>query len=233
MQPTEHSQSFPFSFGTWLLFFVFAAWLVLWLGSIAFFHFNKNAALKRKLWPIMVVGHGVLFLMYVWFMGFTGKGIYFVVSAVAFISLLSLSTKFCDSCGNNIQGLFSGVEYCPRCGSKLRPQDLSRLDAESIARVRLALGGVAGIVFSLFQYFYGGRPSVMDRYPASAPSFVDSVSRFWYLINRILTRPYVALVLGVSLLVLSWYRRHDPKGWTYALLAGVLLPFAVLWITPH
>ena len=123
-------------------------------------------------------------------------------------------------------------------------------------RVRTVIGAVAGVVVALLQYFYLGAPSVMDKYPTSAPSFVDNVSRFWqlinsmltrpsapsfvdsvstfwYLINSIITRPYVALVLAVSLLVLSWYRRHDPKGWTIAFLGGLLLPYAVFWIPPR
>jgi hypothetical protein len=100
----------------------FATWVVLALGSLAFFHFNKNAALKRNVWPIMTVGVGILFVVFVWLLGFRGGVLYFVVPATVLMTALNIKgTQFCDSCGKTlyIQNPFSKPAFCPACGSKL------------------------------------------------------------------------------------------------------------------
>jgi hypothetical protein len=111
MNPEE---IFPIFFGTWVV-----------LGLVSFFIFfiGKNAELKRKLWPPFVIGAGVLFIFFVYLMGFDGKIMYMMVPAVILITILNLrATKFCDSCGKSIinQNLFVKPEFCSKCGSKLK-----------------------------------------------------------------------------------------------------------------
>jgi hypothetical protein len=109
----EADQVFPYFFATWV---------VLGLISFAFFQFNKDADLKRKVWPVVVVGTGVLFVTFVWLMGFRGGEMYVVVPAITLITALNLrAVKFCDSCGATLYygNLFVKMEYCPKCGSKL------------------------------------------------------------------------------------------------------------------
>lgn len=113
MDGGDAASVFPIFFGVWML---------LGLGSFAFFHLNRNAVLKRKVWPIVVLLSGILFIGFIWKMGIRGNGVYMAVPAVVLISLLNLrATKFCDSCGRTLhnQGLFSAAEYCPKCGVKL------------------------------------------------------------------------------------------------------------------
>lgn len=100
-----------------------ALWIVLGLGTAAFFHFNNDAALKRKIWPVFSVGTSILFLAFVWFSGIKGEAMYFMVFAIILITGLNLkSVKFCDSCGKTLdnQSPFSKQEFCPKCGNKLK-----------------------------------------------------------------------------------------------------------------
>ena len=100
----------------------FVVWVVMGIGSFAFFQISKNASLKRRLWPCVAIGAGVLFIAFVWVMGFKGQAVFFVVPFVALITVLNLrAMKFCDSCGKTIhvQPPFSAVNFCPKCGSKL------------------------------------------------------------------------------------------------------------------
>ena len=111
MQTSEAANIFPIFFSTWI---------VLGLGSFAFFYFNRDAALKRKVLPVVIVSTGILFLGFLWLMGLRGEAMYIAVPAVILISLLNLrGTKFCDSCGRTLynQWPFSEVELCPKCGS--------------------------------------------------------------------------------------------------------------------
>jgi len=71
--------------------------------SFVIFFLGKNAALKRKLWPPFVIGTGLLFVFFVYLMGFGDQAMYMMVPAVILITFLNLrATKFCDSCGKTI-----------------------------------------------------------------------------------------------------------------------------------
>jgi hypothetical protein len=113
MQPAQAAQVFP----------IFAVtWVILGVGSFIFFSYNKNAALKRKAWPIMVIGAGALFLTFGWLMGFRGQPMYFMAPFVLLITALNLKgTKFCDSCGKTIMARspFTSTRFCPDCGTEL------------------------------------------------------------------------------------------------------------------
>ncbi len=109
----EASQVFPYFIGTWV---------VLGLGSFALFHLNKEVALKRKMWPVVVIGSGILFIISGWLMGFRGEAMYMMVPATILITVLNLkAAQFCDSCGKTLynQNPFAKLAFCPKCGSKL------------------------------------------------------------------------------------------------------------------
>jgi len=112
MDPSQAARVFPI--------FV-ATWVVLGVGSFAFFHYSKNVELKRKVWPIMTIGVGALFIAFVWLMGIKKEGLYFMVPAVVLITALNLKgTKFCSGCGKTLYAQpFSSMEFCPKCGNKL------------------------------------------------------------------------------------------------------------------
>jgi len=113
MEPADPATIFPIFFATWV---------VLGVASFAFFQLNRNAALKRKLWPIFSVGVGILFIVFAWLMGLRDRQLYFVFPAVALIAYLNVRfIKFCDSCGRTIyrQPPFVSYHFCPSCGAKL------------------------------------------------------------------------------------------------------------------
>ena len=97
------------------------------LGGTAaiFFHFSKNAQLKRRLWPPYIIGIGLLFLGVVSLMSRRAAGDFSLVAIpmVVVITLLNLrAVRFCDACGKTIYnaGIFSRAEFCPNCGAKLK-----------------------------------------------------------------------------------------------------------------
>lgn len=103
----------------------FGVWVAIGLISGAFFHFSRNAELKRRLWPPFIVGTSLLFL------GFGAamsrgqpSGFWFTaIPVVALIAFLNIrNVRFCDGCGKQIRntGLFSRAEFCPKCGAKLK-----------------------------------------------------------------------------------------------------------------
>jgi hypothetical protein len=102
----------------------FAVWVVLGLSSGAFFHFSKNAELKRRVWAPVVVGAGLLFLAFSWALVSPSAGSsVFIVAVVALITGLNIrGTKFCDSCGKMVHSPnpFSLTKFCPKCGAKLK-----------------------------------------------------------------------------------------------------------------
>ena len=112
MHPANPSEAF-------VVFFVI--WVLLGLFSAGFFLVNRNAGLKRKIWPWFVVGAGVLFLGFV---GFSGgyQILYFAGPAVALITIMNLRlVKFCDSCGKTIYKAFlSPPKFCSQCGAQLQ-----------------------------------------------------------------------------------------------------------------
>jgi hypothetical protein len=100
----------------------FGVWVVLGLFSTVFFFLNKNANLKRKVWPPFVIATGLLFLGFTWAMGFPAHVMYIAAPAVFVITLLNLrAMRFCSSCGATqmSQNPFSKPEHCSKCGAHL------------------------------------------------------------------------------------------------------------------
>ena len=100
----------------------FATWVVLGVLSFAFFTFNRNAALKRKVWTPFVVATALIFVGFIWLVGAPSQVLYVAGPAVALITMLNIrTTRFCDSCGRTIfaQNPFSRPEFCHKCGAKL------------------------------------------------------------------------------------------------------------------
>jgi hypothetical protein len=101
------------------------SWVLLGLGSFLFFHFNRNAALKRRVWPVFGIATGLIFASVVYFS--VGrqqpKVLLLMVPALILISFLNLrTTRFCDACGRTLyrQPLFSRTQFCPHCGAELK-----------------------------------------------------------------------------------------------------------------
>lgn len=107
--------------GVLVVFFVF--WTALAIGSFLFFQFNRDAKLKRRAWPVVVIGSGVIFGSFViYFTGGDARMLFIMIPAIILISFLNLRrTRFCDSCGRTLhcQPVFSRLQFCPHCGAQL------------------------------------------------------------------------------------------------------------------
>ena len=107
-------------------FLVFmVVWVCLGLGSFLFFHFNRNTALKRQVWPVFIIAIGLMFGGFVYLM--MGRQqpqvLYLMGPAIFLISFLNIrTTRFCDSCGKTLyrQPIFTRTQFCPHCGAQLK-----------------------------------------------------------------------------------------------------------------
>jgi len=98
---------------------------VLGIGSVVFFTFNRNAALKRRIWPGFIIGGGLLFVSFVYFS--VGQQqpelLYFLLPMTALVSFINIrSTRFCDACGRTLtrQPILKRTQFCPHCGAELK-----------------------------------------------------------------------------------------------------------------
>src|ERR1700733_7569964 len=100
------------------LFFV--VWALLGIGAAAFFYGNKNAKLKRKIFPVYMIAVATIFIAGGYFI--KGTVPLFVFVFVPLIALVNIGmTKFCDACGQTVISHvpFSTPRYCQKCGAKL------------------------------------------------------------------------------------------------------------------
>ena len=61
---------------------VLAVWIIAGIAS-AFFLINRNASLKRRLWPPYTIGAAILFLVFVWWLTPLNEALYVVAPLVA------------------------------------------------------------------------------------------------------------------------------------------------------
>ena len=98
-------------------------WIILGIASFVFFQFNRNAALKRRIWPPFIIIIGFIFGSFVWHMsGGRSEVLLFMVPAIVIISVLNIRlTRFCQSCGRTLHAQpFSSVgSFCKYCGATL------------------------------------------------------------------------------------------------------------------
>jgi len=97
-------------------------WAALGLFSAGFFFLNRNASLKRKVWPPFVAAVALLFAGFAWALGVPEQLFYFLVPATVLITVLNLrAVQFCDACGSTVmnQNPFMKPEFCSKCGAKL------------------------------------------------------------------------------------------------------------------
>ena len=102
---------------------VMLIWGALGLGSFLFFHFNRNAALKRRIWPAFIILVGAIFGGFMYYSGFRQPQAFYIFGpALIIISFLNIrTTRFCGSCGKTLyrQPIFSRIQFCPYCGAEL------------------------------------------------------------------------------------------------------------------
>ena len=99
-----------------------AIWIILCILSLFIFTVNNNASLKRKLWPVFLIGGGILMLVFTYITDSHGNALYFAVPALILVVSINIyRTKFCDACGKTNYGthLLSKPNFCAKCGEKL------------------------------------------------------------------------------------------------------------------
>ena len=101
-----------------LFFFI---WVILGICGIAFFYVYKNAALKRKIFPIWIIGVGALLIGFASYI--TGQISPIMIFFVIIISVLNIrGHKICDACGKTNYGRnpFTPQKHCSNCGAPLK-----------------------------------------------------------------------------------------------------------------
>jgi len=107
-----HPEFYPWFVGIWIVLMILGFW----------FYFSKNIELKKRWFPIFMVGGGVLFVGFVLLLSGQPMFLIIVIPGVTLITYLNIrNTKFCESCGRTVYNhmWFSKIEYCAKCGAKL------------------------------------------------------------------------------------------------------------------
>jgi hypothetical protein len=96
--------------------------LVIGIAGFLFFRFNKNAQVKRVVFPVTIMLTTAAFLGFVWSIADGGGVFIYVFSSIAVVIGFSnwRRTVFCDACG---AASYSGSPFkrpaeCSSCGSK-------------------------------------------------------------------------------------------------------------------
>jgi hypothetical protein len=99
----------------------FAVYVVITLSLQAFFVFSNDAALKRRVWPVYIIGSSVLFLglAAVVIHPFVICGLGPFAALFAFLALRRM--RFCNACGATIwnRNMFMKSNFCANCGARL------------------------------------------------------------------------------------------------------------------
>jgi len=104
-------------------FYFWISWLVIGVCSFLFFRYNKNAGLKRFIFPFVLTFINLLFLYFVWTeMNSEGPFLYIFTFGVILIAVSNYRrTKFCSNCGATVYGgsIVSSPSECHECTSRL------------------------------------------------------------------------------------------------------------------
>jgi hypothetical protein len=98
-------------------------WLIIVIAGAVFFDRNRNARLKRWLWPVWITGSSLSFVEAVCSaLGHISVAIIAIAIAVGLINLLA--QKFCPTCGLSqyANNPFRSDNKCTECGSALSRQ---------------------------------------------------------------------------------------------------------------
>ncbi|MBA8886699.1 hypothetical protein FHW12_000890 [Dokdonella fugitiva] len=80
-----------------------ATWCAMSLGGLAFFAFNRDAALKRRLFLPILLFSNVTLLAFMLLTGAPGEFLLVAVPMLALITVLNLrAVRFCDGCGRTL-----------------------------------------------------------------------------------------------------------------------------------
>jgi hypothetical protein len=102
---------------------VFAVvWAAFAIGGFLFFARNRDAARKRRYFPRLAIGAGVVFALVIAFI-VPWPALFLFIPFIGVIVWLNIRmTRFCDACGRTLinQAWWSKMLFCPYCGEKLK-----------------------------------------------------------------------------------------------------------------
>ncbi len=113
----------PEQAGPGAIFWVFmAVWIPLVIVNACFFFGSRDARLKRKVLPWVLVGGGTLFVLFMVLISGELWVLFFGSATVFLVGVVTLrGTRFCDRCGATLYNQFGFCRrlFCPYCGAAL------------------------------------------------------------------------------------------------------------------
>ncbi len=102
--------------------YIWLGWGLFGLVTFLFFKFNKNARLKRVVFPIVQIALTAAFLLFIWnvWEAEIGPFFFFMVGITLVIGVVNYrSVVFCDACGaSSYTKSLKRPTECLSCGSK-------------------------------------------------------------------------------------------------------------------
>ena len=103
--------------------FFFAFFWVLFIGARLFvFAVNIDIKLKKRIWPVIIIGLGIMLLWFAWLLHFPTQYYWMLLPGVALIVFVNLrGFYFCVPCKRMIahKQILSPPTNCERCRRKL------------------------------------------------------------------------------------------------------------------
>ena len=106
-------------------------WIVLGMVLVYLLFVQRDVTTRRKWYPRVIILVAVLFLVFstsiTYLSAPSARSLAILIPGVPMLILISWLnikfTKFCDGCGATIvhQTLWIPLNFCPKCGAKLRP----------------------------------------------------------------------------------------------------------------
>jgi len=97
-------------------------WLLLVGARLTLYALNFDIALKRRLWPIIIIALGMALIWSGWLLDFPSKAYYFLLPITALVIFVNLrGFYFCDGCKRMVANkrIVAKVTHCERCGAAL------------------------------------------------------------------------------------------------------------------
>ncbi len=100
-------------------------WFVIVISNSLFIFINRDARLKRRVYPWMIVGDGLVFMAFIfWLERFRMTPLYAlnVLVTTAVITFYNImAAVFCDSCGRTFIRIwpFQRIRHCPKCAAPI------------------------------------------------------------------------------------------------------------------
>jgi hypothetical protein len=97
-------------------------WIAIGLAGALFFWRSRDTALKRRVYPVFLIGSALVFLAFIFFGTRIGSGGLIAIPIVVLGVAMNLrQVRFCDACGRMVRGSnpLAPPKFCPGCGAPL------------------------------------------------------------------------------------------------------------------